>query len=43
MPEKAEKVYSFDGGREWMCLCILLHLRREPTWSWSNVAVVLHH
>lgn len=43
VPEKAEKVYSFDGGREWVCLCVLPHLRREFTRSWSNVAVVLHH
>lgn len=27
MPEKAEKVHSFNGGREWMCLHILPHLR----------------
>lgn len=27
MPEKAEKVHSFNGGRQWMCLHILPHLR----------------
>ena len=42
MPEKGEKVRSFGGRREWMCLCVLPHLRRELTRSWSNVAVVLH-
>lgn len=31
VPEKAEKVYIFDGGREWICLCILIHLRGDLT------------
>jgi len=43
MPEKAEKTYSFGGGKECVCLCVFPLLRRELTRSCSDVAVVLHH